>query len=190
MAWVGANPLRWESGGTLLDLVSIVMVLTIMVTAVAASISSTLPCRRAAPSARLQMRAVVTAVVALLVFIPVGGLSTALTGSDRPASVLSDVGLVLPPAGVGVAVLRYRLYDVDRVITRTVAWAVVTAVLAGVYAALVVAAATLAAAALLRPVRVRVPRAVDRRFGRARHDAAQEVEAFGARLRDEWDVPA
>jgi hypothetical protein len=99
--------------------------------------------------------------------------------------------------------LRYRLYDIDRIISRTLAYAIVTGLLVGVYAGLVllatqvlghhhssvaVAAATLAAAALFNPVRRRVQHAVDRRFNRARYDADQTVTAFSARLKDAVDL--
>jgi hypothetical protein len=95
------------------------------------------------------------------------------------------VGLAALPVGIGVGILKYRLYDIDRIISRTLAYAIVTALLVGVYAGLVllttqalrihtpvaVAAATLAAAALFNPLRRRVQRAEDRRFNRARYDA-------------------
>jgi hypothetical protein len=111
-------------------------------------------------------------------------------------------GLAALPAGIGVGILRYRLYDIDRLISRTLAYALVTGVLVGVYAALVllatqvfglhapvaVAAATLAAAALFNPLRARVQRTVDRRFNRARYDAEQTVAAFAARLKDVVDL--
>jgi hypothetical protein len=104
-----------------------------------------------------------------------------------------------------VAILRYRLYDIDRIISRTIAYAIVTAILGGAYlvaflaiqAALApltagrapaVAASTLVVFALFTPVRRRITVAFDRRFNRARYDAEREVAAFTARVRDEVDV--
>ena len=115
----------------------------------------------------------------------------------RVASGAVSAAVLAMPAAVAVAVLRYRLYDIDRIISRTLAYAIITGVLAGVYAALVllatgmlgmrtpvaVAAATLAAAALFAPVRRRVQHAADRRFNRDRYDADQTVAAFAARLK-------
>jgi hypothetical protein len=127
------------------------------------------------------------------------GLGLALLGlSDLAGTVL---GLALP-ASMGVAIFKYRLYDIDRIISRTLAYAIVTGLLVGVYAGLVllatqvlkfhstvaVAAATLAAAALFNPVRRRVQWVVDRRFNRARYDADQTVAAFAARLKDAVDL--
>jgi hypothetical protein len=103
---------------------------------------------------------------------------------------------------VGVAVLRYRLFDIDRVISRTLAYAIVTGLLVGVYAGVVllatevlqlrstvaVAAATLAAAALFNPLRRRVQTIVDRRFNRARYDTDRIIAAFAARLQDAVDL--
>jgi hypothetical protein len=115
------------------------------------------------------------------------------------------VGGLNPPilsAAIGAAVLRYRLYDLDRIISRTLAYALLTLLLGVGYAAvvlglgrllpdsssLVVAAATLAVAALFQPARRRIQHQVDRRFNRRRYDAAQLIEAFSARLRDEVDL--
>ena len=103
---------------------------------------------------------------------------------------------------MGVAILKYRLYDIDRIISRTLAYAVVTALLIGLYAGLVllatrvlsfhtpvaVAASTLAAVALFNPLRRRVQLRVDRRFNRARYDADQMVTAFAARLKGTIDL--
>ena len=114
------------------------------------------------------------------------------------------VSIFALPVSMGVAILKYRLYDIDRLISRTLAYAIVTGLLVGVYAGLVllatevlrlhtpvaVAAATLAAAALFNPLRRRVQRAVDRRFNRARYDADQTVAAFAARLKDAVDLDA
>jgi hypothetical protein len=115
---------------------------------------------------------------------------------------LGFAGIFALPVSIGVAVLKYRLYDIDRIISRTLAYAIVTGLLVGVYAGLVllatgvlrlhstvaVAASTLAAAALFSPLRRRVQRAVDRRFNRARYDADQTVAAFAARLKDAVDL--
>jgi hypothetical protein len=114
------------------------------------------------------------------------------------------VGLLCPPVGVAVAVLRYRLWELDRLVSRTVTYVLVTALLvlpyvlivpaAGRLAAgsgsLAVAAATLAAAAAFQPLRRRIQRTVDRRFNRRRYDAARTVERFAARLRDQVDLDA
>jgi hypothetical protein len=119
-------------------------------------------------------------------------------------SLLAIVVAPLIPIAIGIAILRYRLYDIDRIISRTLAYAIVTALLAGVYAGPVllstqvlglrtpvaVAVATLAAAALFNPVRRRVQRMVDRRFNRARYDADLTVAAFAARLKDAVDLDA
>jgi hypothetical protein len=147
----------------------------------------------------------VVATIIPLALAPQIGLSPAVEGAAVPvlkvAFCLAMAGLF---AAIAVAVLKYRLYDIDRVISRTLAYAIVTGVLAGVYAGLVllatqgfglhstvaVAAATLAAAALFSPVRHWVQHRVDRRFNRARYDADQTVAAFAARLKGAVDLDA
>ena len=112
--------------------------------------------------------------------------------------------LLCPPVAIAVAVLRYRLWDLDRLVSRTVTYALVTALLvvpyllilpavtrlAGDAGSLAVAGATLAAAALFAPLRRRVQERVDRRFNRRRYDAGRTVEAFAARLREQVDLDA
>ena len=124
------------------------------------------------------------------------------TSSAVAASRLLEVGVTAMPIAIGVGILKYRLYDIDRIISRTLAYAIVTGLLVGVYAGLVllatqvltikspvaVAVSTLAAAALFSPLRRRVQRAVDRRFNRARYDADQTVAAFAVRLKDAVDL--
>jgi hypothetical protein len=132
-------------------------------------------------------------------------LGLLLGGAGLPGpvrSILAVVGLLALPASMGVAVFKYRLFDIDRIVSRTLGYAIVTGLLLGVYAGLVllatrvlavhapvaVAAATLAAAALFTPVRRRVQRIVDRRFNRARYDADRTVAAFAGRLQDAVDL--
>ncbi len=126
------------------------------------------------------------------------------TSSAVAASRLLEVGVTAMPIAIGVGILKYRLYDIDRIISRTLAYAIVTGLLVGVYAGLVllatqvltikspvaVAVSTLAAAALFSPLRRRVQRAVDRRFNRSRYNADQTVAAFAVRLKDAVDLDA
>jgi hypothetical protein len=112
------------------------------------------------------------------------------------------IGFVALPASIGVGILRYRLYEIDRLISRTLAYTIVTGLLIAVYLALaamahtvvplrspfVVALATLAAVAVFNPLRRRVQRAVDKRFNRARYDAETIIAAFATRMRDATDL--
>jgi Zn-dependent protease with chaperone function len=112
--------------------------------------------------------------------------------------------LAVVPVAIGAAILRYRLYDLDRIISRTLSYGLLTLLLGGGYAALVlglgqlvgrdssliVAGATLAVAAVFRPARRRVQAVVDRRFNRRRHDAAQTIAVFSNRLHQQIDLDA
>ena len=156
--------------------------------------------RRATGERRQQLKWLATGAAVTLVVIAAsfGISSTSVSGE------ILGIGLAALPVGIGVGILKYRLYDIDRIISRTLAYTIVTGLLVGVYAGLVllttqvlefhssvaVAVSTLAAAALFNPLRRRVQRAVDRRFNRARYDADQTVAAFAARLKDAVDLDA
>src|SRR5580693_1605830 len=125
-------------------------------------------------------------------------------GAWQVVTSLAWFGFAALPLSIGVAILKYRLYDIDRIISRTLAYALVTGLLVGVYVGLVllataarggapraaVAASTLAAAVLFTPLRRRVQRLVDRRFNRARYDAETTVAAFADRLKDAVNLDA
>ena len=121
------------------------------------------------------------------------------------AWIAASLSIGLIPIAIGIAVLRYRLYEIDRIISRTIGWAVVTGMLVGAFALLVlgstavlepltggntlaVAGSTLVVALLFAPLRARVQRQVDRRFDRSRYDGERTLAAFGERLRDEVDL--
>jgi hypothetical protein len=162
--------------------------------------------RRSSGERRQQLKwlmsgAAVTLACAAVTFGATGALSGAV-GFWRVLANFGWFGFAALPVSIGVAILKYRLYEIDRLISRTLAYAIVTGLLVGVYAGLVllttrvltvsspvaVAASTLAAAALFSPVRRRVQRAVDRRFNRARYDADKTVAAFAARLTGAVDL--
>ncbi len=119
-------------------------------------------------------------------------------GSGLVGDLTFSVGLAALPLSIGLGILKYRLYEIDRLISRTLSYAILTALLVGTFIGLValctdtlaisgrigVAASTLAAAALFNPLRKRIQHLVDRRFNRARYDAEATVAAFSARLRD------
>jgi hypothetical protein len=154
--------------------------------------------RRAGIVERAQLKWLVYAAAVIVV----AELGAAPIASTNLQNAISSGAIVLVPLAIGVAVLRYRLYDIDRIISRTLAYAIVTGLLIGLYAGLVllatevlgihsavaVAAATLIAAALVNPVRRRVQHRVDRRFNRARYDAETTVAAFAARLKGAVDL--
>ncbi len=123
--------------------------------------------------------------------------------ADNISNVTGTLSIALLPAAIGIAVLRYRLWDIDRLINRTIVYALLTVLLVAVYAALVVglgavtgrtgnpvviAGSTLVVAALFGPARRRIQRVIDRRFFRRRYDAERVLTAFSSRLRDELDL--
>ncbi|HEY7563469.1 MAG TPA: hypothetical protein VIA81_00940 [Acidimicrobiia bacterium] len=178
-----------------------------LICAVAALVSLVLRYLRADPVQRHQIKWVGYALGLFFVFtLGVDVIWVGALGGDEPPGygVIQQLLWVLIPASIAVAILRYRLYDIDRIVSRTVSYAVVALVLAAVYVGgvigvqavlpasndLAVAASTLLVAALFTPLRRRVQRWVDRRFNRSRYDAAAIVEAFSTRLRDAVDLSA
>jgi hypothetical protein len=160
--------------------------------------------RRVSGAERQQLRWVAfAAALSALVVVAIGGLVAVLPGvSQLVLGVLTAFCLSLLPLATGVAILRYRLYDLDRIVSRTLAYGLLSVLLGGAYAgvvlglgqrlgqdsSLVVAGATLTVAVAFQPARRRIQQTVDRRFNRRRHDAAQTIQAFSARLRDEIEL--
>ena len=170
--------------------------LAVVAVAVLASFSSlVVRFRRSDGVERLQLRWVTFAFV--LTF-----LGTFLSAGLSLPEQVGEIAALSLPVAIGIAILRYRLYEIDRIINRTVVYGAVVSLLVGFYVAgvivlqellpergdLAVAASTLGVAALFNPLRHRMQGLVDRRFYRSRYDAQRVVEAFSARLRDEVDL--
>jgi hypothetical protein len=195
------NPLAVPVPAGLLLAVAAVAALVVLATLVAAAGSLVMRFRRARGTERQQLRwlavGAALAAVALLVAVAGGAM-----GNDGVVLAALGTCVALLPLATGAAVLRYRLYDLDRIVSRTLAYGLLTVLLGGGYAGvvlglgqllgqdspLVVAAATLAVAAVFQPARRRIQRAVDRRFNRRRYDAARIIASFSARLREEIDL--
>jgi len=163
--------------------------------------------RRAGGVERQQLKWLALAgVVAIAVAVLVDVVERAGLVGDADTGKLVFAAFAGIPIAAAIAVLRYRLYDIDRLLNRTLVYAVLTTLLGAVYAGAVlglgqlfgglgaeppswaVAGATLAVAAVFQPARRRIQAVVDRRFNRRRHDATRTVEAFSARLRDQIDL--
>ena len=192
--------------GVLRPLSNLAWVVTALGLPVAAG-SLLLRFRRARGVERQQLRWLVLAAAVAAALLAATALALVLgllasTGNEVLLGWVSAVVLGLMPLATGAAILRYRLYDLDRIVSRTVAYGLVTVLLAGVYAvvvlalgqllgqdsSLVVAGATLAVAAIFQPARRRVQAVVDRRFNRRRYDAARTIQAFSGRLREQVDL--
>jgi hypothetical protein len=211
---IAAHPIRVDVNGGLsavdtpagwFNLVQGPAIVVIIVLSLCFVARQALSWRRASSDRRQQLKWLASGAAVTLVC---GVLSAALSPSGT--TILSVIGnyawfgWAALPVSIGIAILKYRLYDIDRIISRTLAYAIITGLLVGVYAGLVllttqvfgvhtpvaVAAATLAAAALFNPVRRRVQKAVDRRFNRARYDADTTITAFAAQARDAVDLDA
>jgi hypothetical protein len=187
-------------GGVLLAATRVALAVTALAVVVAAG-SLVVRFRRAQGVERQQLRWVALGAALMVLAVPVVLAPVAL-GIPILVDWVAVVWLVVLPAAIGAAILRYRLYDLDRIISRTLAYGLLTLLLGGGYALvvlglgqllgrnspLVVAGATLAVAAVFQPARRRVQAVVDRRFNRRRHDTTRIIEGFGARLRDQVDL--
>lgn len=173
-----------------------------------AAVSLVVRARRSSGTERQQLRWIAASIGFLVLAVAAGfAIASFVPGSVDSGLAWLPAMIAIPtvPLAIGVAVLRYRLYEIDRIVSRTISYAVISAMLVTVYAALIlilqgplgaitggdtlaVAASTLIGAALFQPVRRRTQAAVDHRFNRARYDAEQMVAAFSARLREEVDI--
>jgi hypothetical protein len=201
------NPLALSQAEAIFELLeSVVLVVQALLTILSAA-SIVVRFRRARGVERQQLKwftyATVVSVLVWVVFA-LTGLQNRLP--DLLEYVVGAIFLGAVPVAIGIALLRYRLYDIDRLINRTLVYGLLTVVLGSGYAAVVlvlgqrfggvtsdppswvIAGATLAVAALFRPARHRIQQVVDRRFNRRRHDAARTMEAFTVRLRDHVDL--
>jgi hypothetical protein len=201
------NPFGLEDAAPPVELVTVAGMLGFGVALLAAGASLAVRLRRARGEQRQQLKWLAYAAV-LAATAAVGSIvSFLLFGSTPWVLAMLVVGAFdAIPVAAGIAILRHRLYDIDRLINRTLVYGLLTALLGGVYASAVlvlgqlfggvgrdppswvVAGATLAVAALFQPARRRIQRAVDRRFNRRKYNATKTVEAFSARLRDELDL--
>lgn len=195
---VGPNPLGLPALAPAMTVFDVVINVGFFPLLIAVAASVVVRYRRSRGVERYQLRWFLYAVGVLPLMF---ALSAAADGNVI-ANAVAAVAATGVPVAIGVAVLRYRLYEIDRLISRTVTYALVSAVLAAVYAGvavlpsallgmtsdLLVAAATLAAAGVFVPVRRRVQHLVDRRFNRTRYDAEAVIARFGARLRDQLDI--
>ena len=177
--------------------------MVLLLGAVAAALTSLgVRFRRSRGVERLQLRLFVYAGA---IFIPTMVVAVLFYYESVAVQAAAAFAVVLLPTAAAVAILRYRLYDIDVVINRTLVYGSLTASLGAVYvgsvlllqlalsgltegSGLAVAASTLAVAAMFRPARARIQKVVDRRFFRSRYDAGRTIGAFGARLRDEVDL--
>jgi hypothetical protein len=207
------NPFGIDAaGGGIQDAKVLILLVPAMMVASAASLIVRF--RRARGVARQQVKwlAAAAALVAVIyLIVETTSVTTAPEGTQAPTWLLVIQGIALVsfgliPAAIGVAILRYRLFDIDRLVRRTLVYAALVACLAVIYligvftfesavrnmtggsSTLAVTLSTLAVAAAFQPLRRRIQAAVDRRFYRARYDAARTLEAFSSRMRDEIDL--
>ncbi len=199
---VVANPIGVAVVGHPEDsLIPLALVVVLVVLTVAAFGSLVLRFRRSRGEERQQLKWFTYAAALLPLTVPLSEILPAPVGD-----LVFAVPIVFLPVATGIAILRYRLYDIDRLINRTLVYGLLTALLGGVYAGAVlvlgqvfggvgrdppswaVAGATLAVAALFQPARRRIQQVVDRRFNRRKYNAAKTIEAYSVRLREQVDL--
>jgi hypothetical protein len=195
------NPLAVPALARVLAVLAVAGAVVVLVSLLVGAGSLVVRFRRARGVERLQLRwlAYAAALAAGLLLV---ALAAGVLAKDEVVLASLAVGVALLPLATGAAILRYRLYDLDRIVSRTLAYGLLTVLLGGGYAAVVlglgqllgrdsslaVAGATLAVAAVFQPARRRIQQAVDRRFNRRRYDAARTIAAFSARLRQQVDL--
>ena len=193
------NPLGVRALGPIPQVLALSGAAMLMAALLAGSVSATIRFRRSRGGERQQLRWVAAGGCCVLL-APATALLPLLP--DQADAAVGTLAILALPTSVGVAVLRYRLYDLGRLLSRTVSYALLTLLLLGLYLSLValssallprgssfaVAASTLAAAAVFQPLRRRVQGAVDRRFNLSRIDADRTVDGLARRLRDEVDL--
>ena len=200
------RPAPWAVGGRAGRMLAALLQITVtamFLLVVLAAASLLVRFRRGGPVERQQLKWFVLAAAVASATVIADVLGAPVSGPVW--SVVDALSFALLPVAVGIAVLRYRLYEIDRIVSRTVSYGLLTAGLVGLYllvvallrpllepftgsSTLAVAASTLAVAAAFNPARRRLQAAVDRRFDRARYDAARAVDAFAARLRNQVDL--
>jgi hypothetical protein len=196
------NPLAVPALARVLGVPAVAGVVMVLVSLLVGAGSLVVRFRRARGTERLQLRWLAYAAALAAGLLLVALVAGFLLANDNVTFASLALGMALLPLATGAAILRYRLYDLDRIISRTLAYGLLTVLLGGGYAAvvlglgqllgrdssLVVAGATLALAAVVQPARRRVQQAVDRRFNRRRYSAARTIEAYSVRLRDQLDL--
>jgi hypothetical protein len=202
---VAPNPVGIPSAAGPVAAIEAIAEVVVVLLFLAAVASVLLRFRRARGVERQQLKWFAYASLGMVLsFVLSGVLSSLLTTSgELLVDLISGIPMLGWPVALGIAILRYRLYDIDRLINRTLVYGLLTVLLGLGYSAsvvvlgqlfgqdrsnLIVAGATLAAVALFQPLRRRVQAGVDRRFNRRRYDAARTVEAFSTRLRDQVDL--
>jgi hypothetical protein len=199
-----ANPFAIPALEPILATLSALAFLLLEVGFTGAVLAVVLRYRRGGEVERHQLKWLIAVVGVAAVAFPVAFIVPISLVADA-AFLTGYLALLALPLAIGIAILRYRLYDIDRIISRTIGWTIVSGLLVAAFAVLViglqsmlagvtqgdtlaVAASTLVAFALFQPLRRTVQHAVDRRFDRARYDAQLTVDAFAERLRDEVDL--